>query len=122
MKKAFDMPKIVVEQFVPNEYVAACGDTEYGVYKFRCDAPAGTLYYYDSSGEAHYLGSYRPCGDTHEAEMSSEFPNGFVDRNGNRTEDPDEAVVVWIEPLWYGGRDGHATTVLDRASWETAKS
>ena len=26
MKKAFAMPKIVVEQFVPNEYVAACGD------------------------------------------------------------------------------------------------
>ena len=34
MKKAFEMPKIVVEQFVPNEYVAACGDKN-KVYKFK---------------------------------------------------------------------------------------
>ena len=37
MKKAFAMPKIVVEQFVPNEYVAACGD-ENKVYLFECDS------------------------------------------------------------------------------------
>ena len=41
MKKAFDMPKIVVEQFVPNEYVAACGDQN-KVYKFKCDAVGGS--------------------------------------------------------------------------------
>ena len=121
MKKAFDMPKIVVEQFVPNEYVAACGDTEYGVYKFKCDAPAGPLYYYNRNGIAQYLGSYRPCSDTHEAEKSSEFPDGFVDYNGNRTEDAGERVVVWIERGWLG-YDAHATTQLDRDSWETSKS
>lgn len=122
MKKAFAMPKIVVEQFVPNEYVAACGDMEYGKYKFKCDAPAGTLYYYDNSGNASLLGEYHPCGETHEADKSSEFPDGFVDRNGNRREDEGEEVIVWIQRFGWWGYSGHATTNLNRDSWETTKS
>ena len=123
MKKAFTMPMIVVEQFVPNEYVAACGDMEYGKYKFICDAPAGTLYYYDNSGDATWLGNYYPCSDTHEADKSSEFPYGFVDRNGNRQEDDGERVIVWIERNRWGViKDAHATTKLDQDSWETTKS
>ena len=123
MKKAFTMPMIVVEQFVPNEYVSACGDTQYGKYKFKCDAPAGTLYYFDNSGNATRLGSYHPCSDTHEADLSSEFPDGFVDYNGNRQEDDGEHVIVWIERnRWGMFKDAHATTNLNRDSWETTKS
>ena len=122
MLRTWEAPKIIVEEFVPHEYVSACGDTEYGVYKFTCNAPAGTLYYYDSTGSSNRLGDYTPCNETHEASVASEFPNGFVDRNRNMREDEGEAVVVWIERKWGYIVDAHATEVLDRDSWETTKS
>ena len=44
MRKEWMEPVIEVQEFVANEYVAAC---ESGmVYKFTCDAPGGPLYYY----------------------------------------------------------------------------
>lgn len=123
MKKSYESPKAYVEEFTPNEYVAACGDTEYGKYLFTCDAPAGTLYYYNNWGSARRIGSYHPCSKKHEANKESEFPNGFVDYNKNGKEDNGEAVIVWIERGWFGEIDNaHATTNLDRDSWETVKS
>ena len=65
MKKTYSTPKIYIELFAPNEYVAACGDSG-KVYNFKCDAPAGTLYYYPN-GRGTYarrLGSYHPCSIT----------------------------------------------------------
>lgn len=41
MKRTYVRPTMVGERFVANEYVAACGDTEYGKYKFICDAGGG---------------------------------------------------------------------------------
>ena len=72
MKKKWIEPQILVQEFVPNEYVAACGDKN-KVYKFKCTADAGTLYYYPQgdgtidgiyrgTGKAKELGSYQPCG------------------------------------------------------------
>ena len=44
MRKEWMEPVIEVQEFVANEYVAAC---ESGmVYKFECNAHAGYLYYY----------------------------------------------------------------------------
>ena len=40
MKKKWIEPQILVQEFVPNEYVAACGDKN-KVYKFKCTADAG---------------------------------------------------------------------------------
>lgn len=66
MRKEWMEPVIKVQEFVANEYVAAC---ESGmVYKFECNAPAGDLYYYpksdgkidgtyNGSGRARLLGS-----------------------------------------------------------------
>ena len=127
MKRTYESPRAYVEEFTPNEYVAACGDTEYGNYLFECNAPGGALYYYTTSwwgGEkAEYIGSYTPCSKKHEASRESEFPGGFVDYNGNGREDDGEAVVVWIERgPWGGIRNAHATTNLDRNSWEVSKS
>lgn len=123
MKKKWEEPIILAQKFVPNEYVAACGDTEYGMYKFKCDAPAGTLYYYTQWGFPRQLGNYHPCGDTHDAAVSSEFPDGFVDYNQNGKEDEGEKVIVWIEK-YPGGyiKDAHATTNINRDSWEVNKS
>lgn len=123
MKKIWEEPRILAEKFMPNEYVAACGSTVEGNYLFRCDAPAGRLYYYTTNWwgekEAEYIGSYTPCGRTHETSRENEFPDGFIDYNRNGREDDGEAVIVWIERGMLGNiRNAHATTNLDRDSWE----
>lgn len=122
-RSVWKQPLTVVQKFMPNEYVAACGDTEYGKYLFECDAPGGSLYYYDQRGRAQFIGSYTPCSKKHEADRESEFPNGFIDYNRNGREDQGEAVIVWIERGWFGTiSNAHATTNLDRDSWETSRS
>lgn len=125
--KSYKKPVLNVERFTPNEFIASCGDTEYGNYLFECDAPGGLLYYYGTDWwgdkEAKYLGNYTPCSRKHEASRESEFPDGFIDYNRNGREDKGEAVIVWIERgPWGSIRNAHATTNLDRDSWETAKS
>lgn len=37
MKRRYERPSAYIEEFTPNEYVAACGDNN-EVYKFECDA------------------------------------------------------------------------------------
>lgn len=135
MKKAFEMPKIVVEQFVPNEYVAACGDSG-TTYLFTCDAGGGTSgnVYLETNGEPGFqapkysllppwnqisgdtfLSSYHACGITHEAENDTgAFLNGYYVEGRNVT-----PVIVWRGP---NNDNTHCTTNLDINSWETAKS
>lgn len=124
MKNRWAEPKIMVQKFTPNEYVAACGSTVEGNYLFKCDAAGGPLYYYSTdrwgNKKANYISSsYHPCGKTHETSKDNEFPDGFVDYNWNGKEDEGEGVIVWIERGWFGGiSNAHATTNLDRDSWE----
>lgn len=138
MKKAFEMPKIVVEQFVPNEYVAACGESG-TTYLFTCDAGGGNSgdVYLETNGVEglqttagghfeglrwvwdydadSYLSSYHACGITHEAENDTgAFLNGYYVEGRNVT-----PVIVWRGP----NKDNtHCTTNLDINSWTTAKS
>ena len=133
--KKYERPTMEGEVFAANEYIAACHDTG-AIYKFECNAPAGTLYYYKNSDgniDGHYygtgrptrMGSYHPCGATHEAPVTDDFYDGFVDRNRNRKCDPGEEAIVWIQHIdgWFGGYyTGHATAKLDMDSWEEAKS
>lgn len=136
MKKRWEEPRILVQKFMPNEYVAACGDGHVS-YNFVCDAPAGTLYYYprsdgnidgsySGSGSAEHLGSYNPCSATHAAPTTDDFFDGFVDRNRNGRQDSGEGVIVWLEYDSFWGEtyisDGHATKNLDMNSWTTDKS
>ena len=135
MRKEWVRPLTTVEQFVPNEYCSTCGDQN-KVYKFKCDAPAGTLYYYpesdgkidgnyNGSGSAERMGSYHPCGATHDAPTTGDFYDGFVDRNRNGRQDDGEGVIVWrhLEWGWTGlYMNGHATKDLNMDTWETAKS
>lgn len=129
MRKEWMEPVIEVQEFVANEYVAACGDSG-TVYKFTCNAPGGLLYYYPESdgqidgnytgsGSQKRIGSYYPCWATHEASVTAAFYDGFVDYNLNGKQDPDEGVIVWRGP---NNKNGHATNNLDINSWETAKS
>lgn len=125
----WERPMVVVDTFAANEFVSTCGDKG-TIYKFKCDAPRGYLYYYKNSDDqidgvhnpddkSKYIGLYHPCGAKHDAPKTDGFYDGFVDYNKNGKQDPDEGVIVW---RGLSGRNGHATTNLDMNSWETAKS
>lgn len=130
MKKAFTMPKIVVEQFVPNEYVSACGDSG-TTYLFECNAGEKGHYYAvkDSNGNiatisGHYMdggfwGSYyTPCHETHTAPSDSGFLSGYHIDDVDTWRDENLPVIIWTE----NGENVHCTTQLDTSKWETAKS
>ena len=122
----------VVQKFVPNEYVAACGDSG-TTYYFECNAGEqwesynvyfddGTPYASSNGNEEWYskFTGYHPCHERHVAESNSGFKDGYMylqNRWGNNTGTPIE-VVIWTA----NGTNVHCTTKLDRDDWETAKS
>lgn len=59
MKRTYVRPTMVGERFVANEYVAACGDPEYGKYKFECNAGDPShrynVYYKNDNGRNVYI-------------------------------------------------------------------
>lgn len=132
MKKMWSEPVILAEKFMPNEYVAACGDSGV-VYNFECNAGNrrnSYNVYYDngkplasSNGDEEWYAQftgYHPCGVTHEAASDSGFYDGYMylqNRWGNNTGDRID-VVIWTDR----GTDVHCTTNLDMDEWETAKS
>ena len=84
MKRRYERPNAYIEEFTPNEYVAACGD--HGkVYKFECNAGEKNkrynVYYFDEKGRQQYLAKggfmwgnyYHPCKETHEAEEDTDL-------------------------------------------------
>ena len=133
MKKRWEEPRILVQKFMPNEYVAACGDSGV-VYNFECNAGSRWNEYnvyledgtpYATSGR-DYGGcrtdydSYHPCGETHEADSDSGFLKGYMyeqnifgGNKGNRID-----VIIWTENY----PNVHCTTELDMNEWTTAKS
>lgn len=132
MKKRWEEPRILVQKFMPNEYVAACGDSGV-VYNFECNAGSrqeNYNVYYDNGNplassngweelSAQFTG-YHPCGATHKAESDSGFYDGYMYLQnwwGNNTGDRID-VVIWTDR----GRDVHCTTNLDMDEWTTAKS
>lgn len=40
MKRRYERPSAYIEEFTPNEYVAACGESG-TIYKFQCTAGRG---------------------------------------------------------------------------------
>ena len=141
MKRTYRSPKVYVEEFTPNEYVAACGDSGV-VYKFKCDAGGGVYgsVYEETNGipglqtgrrgdtelagySDGWLGEsgFYACNKTHEAESSNAFVNGYYCAKGH-TKNP-VSVIVWKEPRgWWQPDNIHCTTNLDKDSWERAKS
>lgn len=132
MKKRWEEPRILVQKFMPNEYVAACGDSGV-VYNFECNAgnrqDSYNVYYDDgrplasSNGIEEWFAQfagYHPCGATHKAESDSGFYDGYMylqdwwgDNTGDRID-----VVIWTQY----NTDVHCTTKLDMNEWSTAKS
>lgn len=128
MKKNYVRPMMVGERFVADEFVAACGDTEYGVYKFKCDAGSSEKYntvWYETNDrtglqtegwgrDTYKTNKYHACGKTHEASMKDEFIDGYCITPEGKT----LSVVIWTE----GGTNVHCTENINRDSWEIAKS
>lgn len=126
MKRTWEAPGIMVQEFEANEYVAACGDSG-KVYKFTCNAGdrAGGWVYLETNGVPglqtdrggdQYLSGYHACGTTHEASSTDDFLNGYYVPYGSQTVIP---VIVWRGPR---NDNTHCTTNLDMSTWETAKS
>lgn len=128
-RKVWKQPLTVVQKFMPNEYVAACGD-ENKVYMFTCDAgwtglTGSTVYTNGSDGvmgtsDDVELGSYGKCGKTHEASTTDDFIRGYLRKNilGIPSGESQEVII------WRGekGDNIHCTKNLEMNSWPTAKS
>lgn len=127
-KKAYVKPVMESETFVPQTYIAACGD-ENKVFKFVCDAgyilDGGNVWeesnkkpglQMDGDDPDTYLGLYHSCGETHEASVTDDFVEGYL--TGYLLPFPKKVII------WKGEHNDnvHCTTNLDQNSWETAKS
>ena len=129
MKKTWEEPKIMVQKFVANEYVAACGDSGV-VYNFECNAGEPNTPYAvkDANGKVARISGkkmdgvlhfYHPCGETHQAESDSVFRTGFhLDDPKTQVYDEHIKVVIWTDH----DTNVHCTTQLDMNQWTTAKS
>lgn len=132
-KKAYSKPMLKSEAFVPQSYVAACGDTN-KVYKFKCDATGGWTgsVYQETNGkeglqafgfdpDEHIAYGYHACGITHEAPATDSFYDGYyvTGRDAMSGGDLITPVKIWKGP---DNNNVHCTKNLDMSSWEIAKS
>lgn len=145
MKTKWEEPMILVQQFVPNEYVAACGDGG-TTYNFECNAGSSNKSYAikDSSGKVATISGmyinggysynsgggpgrrpqsqtgyyYHPCNETHKADSNSGFLTGYHLDDPKTPWDENISVIIWTD----NGTDAHCTTNLNMEAWETAKS
>jgi len=143
-KMTWTRPVAAVEQFMPNEYIAACGDKTDPVYKFVCNAGGGAkggaweetnkIEGLQSQGEWGWDGydadrrisqtssSFHACDETHEVPLSGidQFiSNCYYKKAG----DPDSAaipVLVWRGP--YNNNTHCCTGLTDVGSLPIIKS
>lgn len=123
MKKRWEDPRIMLEQFVPNEYVAAC-------YTIRCTTPNRNSYYkqlfddtnengiYDAEDRLIYQAKtprgFNGCNKWHKGVIRDSAPtaNGFVVKNGTA-----EPVFWWSEKL--GSSSDYHVMVPGAENYET---
>lgn len=133
MKRRYERPSAYIEEFTPNEYVAACGDKG-TTYKFKCTAGEGIKGdLTDEAGSINYTygkrSYYQACNAVHEASSDDTFVKGrYYPNNGNdKFNGSFQYVYLWFEPRGkdFWGQEKysiHATTDLNKDNWETAKS
>ena len=142
MNKVWQEPQVMVQPFVANEYVAACGAENFS-YMFKCDAGTddngdpikhydiiqgeSTKYiwrvYKNDGTELTHVGLdthlYGPCGTTHEADSKDEFLNGWMDDAYTTWKNEHIPVIIWTGP---NNDNIHCTKNLNMSTWTTAKS
>ena len=123
-------PVMESEMFAANEYIAACGDTNYE-YIFECDAMGGvtgTVFYDDGDhkfepfGDDRWMGAgYHACGEKHKTLKGDDFIHGWYATGWDGITGGDwyKEVIIWRGA---DGKNIHCTTNLDMNTWETAKS
>ena len=126
-KKAYIKPVLSGEEFIPQNYIAACGE-EKKVYKFTCDATGGQVGIVaidlNNSGKLDWgddiVTGYHACGKTHEAPTTDQYYNGWylVSENAENWIDAVE-VKVWRGE---GNNNCHVTKNVEMSTWETVKS
>ena len=129
-KRMYIKPVLESETFVPQNYIAACGDLN-KVYKFKCDAGGGVSgsVYLETNGKEglqtgwgggdQYLSGYHACGSTHEAKTTDDFLDGYYVTSSLFGGTKVTPVIVWRGP---DNDNTHYTENLNMDSWETAKS
>lgn len=136
MKKQYSSPNLMEEQFAANKYVAACDHgTQYGNYKFECNAgQTGHEYYIHNGGRGYatingrYYGPwdyyhqhpyvFTPCNKTHESPTNAEYLTGYYLDDADTWWKESISVIIWTA----GGTDLHATKNLNQESWVVDRS
>ena len=128
-KKKYIKPLLTSEEFVPQEYIAACGD--HGAeYIFHCDAGNGRIcsVYYESNNIPGLQKDGRNPDICHSTWMKActlthKFPTTDVFKRGYITYGTDSKIVEDVY-IWNGALNDnvHCTRDLDKEHWETTKS
>lgn len=136
MKKQYSSPNLMEEQFAANKYVAACDHgTQYGNYKFECNAgQTGHEYYIHNGGigyatiNGRYYGpwsllhlntyTFHPCNETHESPTNDEYLTGYYLDDAATPNKESIPVIIWTA----GGKNLHATENLNQDSWVVDRS
>ncbi len=138
MKKKWGKPLTGVQEFAPQEFIAACQqDPTMVTYDFWCDAGVGNQYkvYLDSNNNGRFdLSSdrqltdrwhvFEPCNETHSVtvpkgqSIDNVFPKGFMvlyDSWGLHTDD------VTAVRIWRGENNNniHCTTQLHESEFQS---
>lgn len=134
MKEKWVFPQTEVQQFMANEYVAACENSSGTIYKFVCDAGAGQQEkdgrYYTSNiwqvvaDDGTILAGtgsrgksrFAACEATHEADTTDDFITGYMVNEFNKKA-PVIPVIIWTHR-----GNVHCTTNLVMDSWEITRS
>lgn len=133
-QQVWSSPKTAFEEFVPQNYIAACGDSG-KEYFFTCDGGGGYSggVWHETNGieglqssgknadERISRGdcSYSACNKEHTASVDSDFIFDCYFKRCGRSDESAIEVVVWRGPE---GNNTHCTANLDINSWETTKS
>lgn len=138
MRRRYERPSAYIEEFTPNEYVAACGDSG-KVYNFKCNAGGGKCggVYKETNGQPGLQisgrnrdqrisisnSSYHACEETHQANAKDPFIENcyYISMADYLDKNTANAIPVVV---WRGEHQDnlHCTTKLDINEWTTAKS
>ena len=148
-KRTYVKPVLSGEEFIPQNYIAACGDSG-TIYKFHCDAGGGASgnVYIESNkigglqkpschcendthssqyncptwgnGDDKSLGGYHACANPETGQGIHEASSTDDFLSGYYV---NNAVTIPVI-IWRGPKNDnvHCTTQLDMSNWETAKS
>ena len=112
MRRRYERPSAYIEEFTPNEYVAACGDSG-KVYNFKCNAGGGK-----------YGGVYKETNGQPGLQISGRNRDQRISISNSSYHACENTANAIPVVVWRGEHQDnlHCTTKLDINEWTTAKS